>query len=187
MSQHFLLTRAAKTLTLTQVVRLSKEQAETMFARIRWPETNGAPICPKCSGTACYDVQRPDGPPRWRCKACNKEFSLTSGTLFHSRKLPVQSYLAAIAVFLNEVKGKSALALSRDLGTSYKAAFVLGHKLREALASELKGAQVGGGGETVEVDGAYFGGYVKPANLKENRRDRYRLTAAARGSTYAIP
>ena len=70
------------------------------------------------------------------------------------------------------MKGKSALALSRDLNVSYKCAFVLLHKLREAMAEELKGRVVGGEGKVAEVDGGYFGGYVKPANLKENRRDR---------------
>ena len=87
-------------------------------------------------------------------------------------KLPLRGYLAAIAIFCNEVKGKSALALSRDLGVSYKAAFVLLHKLREAMAEEMKGRVVGGEGKVAEVDGGYFGGYVKPANLRENRRDR---------------
>jgi hypothetical protein len=48
--------------------------------------------------------------------ACGKGFTITSGTLFASHKLPLRGYLAAIAVFCNEVKGKSALALSRDLG-----------------------------------------------------------------------
>ena len=73
-----------------------------------------------------------------------KDFSITSGTLFASHKLPLKGYLAAIAVFCNEVKGKSALALSRDLGLSYKAAFVLLHKCREAMAEEMKGRVVGG-------------------------------------------
>ena len=73
---------------------------------------------------------------------------------------------------MNEVKGKSALALSRDLDCQYKSAFVLLHKLREAMASELKGRTVGGDGKVVEIDGGYFGGYVKPANHRENRRDR---------------
>jgi hypothetical protein len=50
----------------------------------------------------------------------------TSGTLFASHKLPLRGYLAAIAVFCDEVKGKSALALSRDLGLSYKSAFKRG-------------------------------------------------------------
>jgi hypothetical protein len=46
---------------------------------------------------------------------------------------------------------------------------VLLHKLREALAEEMKSRVVGGEGQTAEVDGGYFGGYVKPANLKESR------------------
>jgi len=64
---------------------------------------------------------------RWADKGCKKDFTITSGTLFASHKLPLRGYLAAIAVFCNEVKGKSALALSRDLGLSYKSAFVLLH------------------------------------------------------------
>ena len=60
------------------------------------------------------------------------------------------------------MKGKSALALSRDLAISYKAAFVLGHKLREAMAEEMRGRVVGGEGKVAEIDGGYFGGYVKP-------------------------
>jgi hypothetical protein len=78
----------------------------------------------------------------------------------------------AIAVFCNEVKGKSMLALSRDLGVSYKSAFVLAHKLREAMAEDMKGRVIGDDRLEAEVDGAYFGGYVKPANLREERVDR---------------
>ncbi len=76
------------------------------------------------------------------------------------------------AIFMNEVQGKSALAISRDLGLVYKTAFVLLHKLREALAGEMKNRVIGGDGKVAETDGAYFGGYIKPANLCENRRDR---------------
>ena len=61
------------------------------------------------------------GAPRFRCKGCKKDFSITAGTLFASHKLPLRCYLAAIAIFCNEVKGKSALALSRDLCVSYGA------------------------------------------------------------------
>jgi len=86
--------------------------------------------------------------------------------------MPLRQYLAAIAIFVNEVKGKAALALSRDLAVDYKTAFVLSHKLREAMASESKGLRVGGEGKTVETDGAYFGGYAKPANLRAHRVDR---------------
>lgn len=110
--------------------------------------------------------------PRWRCKGCKADFSITSGTIFASRKLPLSVYLAAIAIFCNEVKGKSMLALSRDLGVQYKTSFVLAHKLREAMASDMKGKVVGGEGAVAEIDGGYFGGYLKPANIREVRVDR---------------
>lgn len=172
MTQHFLLSAKARTLSLVSVMRMSDQEAETMFAAIRWAETKGKAVCPHCGCPICYEARRPNGALRFRCKACRKDFSVTSGTLFAFHKLPLRAYLAAIAIFCNEVKGKSALALSRDLGCQYKTAFVMAHKLREAMASELKGMRLGGVGETVEVDGGYFGGYVKPANHKENRRDR---------------
>ena len=78
-------------------------------------------------------------------------------------------------MFANEVKGKSTLALSRSLDVQYKTAYVLAHKLREAIASEVKVLKVGGDGAVAEVDGAYFGGYIKPANLKDNRIDRRKV------------
>ncbi len=170
MSQHFLLSARARTLSLAAVLRMTDLEAEAAFRSVRW--TGGAAICPHCECPTVYECRRPNGAVRFRCKACRKDFSITSGTLFAFHKMPLRTYLAAIAIFINEVKGKSALALSRDLDCQYKTAFVLAHKLREAMASELKGMKVGGDGETVEVDGGYFGGYVKPANYKENRRDR---------------
>src|ERR1700684_1963901 len=172
MAQHFLLCKAAKTLSLAKVFTMKDAEAEMMFRSIRWHETEGAPVCPHCGGTDAYDCRRLKGAPRFRCRGCKKDFSITSGTLFASHKLPLRCYLAAIAIFCNEVKGKSALALSRDLCVSYKCAFVLLHKLREAMAEEMRGRVVGGEGKTAEVDGGYFGGYVKPANRKENRADR---------------
>jgi transposase-like protein len=172
MSQHFLLSAKAKTLTLVQVMRLSDAEAEAAFRKVRWPNTDGAPVCPKCGVLEAYEYRRETGALCFECRDCKAHFSITSGTLFASHKLPLRTYLAAIAVFCNEVKGKSMLALSRDLGLSYKTAFVLCHKMREAMAEELKGRTVGGVGKTAEIDGGYFGGYVKPANFKENRKDR---------------
>ena len=172
MAQHFLLTRQAKTLSLATVFRMTDAEAETAFKLVRWPETKGAPVCPHCGSVDAYDCRRPSGAARWRCRGCGKDFSITSGTLFASHKLPLRAYLAAIAIFVNEVKGKSMLAMSRDLGLSYKAAFVLCHKLREAMAEELKGRQIGDDRPEAEVDGAYFGGHVRPANLKADRVDR---------------
>ncbi len=172
MASHFLLSAKARTLSIATVLRMTDAQAEATFAGLRWPETDGKAVCPHCGCFTCYQARRPSGALRFRCKACRKDFSLTSGTLFAFHKLPLQTYLAGVVIFCNEVKGKSALALSRDLGVQYKTAFVMSHKLREAMATEVKGYKLGGEGKIVEVDGAYFGGHVKPANHKHNRRDR---------------
>lgn len=166
------MSRQAKSLTLAQVFRMSDADAEAAFKDIRWSENDGEPVCPHCGSLTAYECRRPSGAPRWRCKECKRDFSITSGTLFASHKRPLRDYLAAIAIFCNEVKGKSMLALSRDLGLSYKAAFVLAHKLREAMAEEMRGREIGDDRPEAEVDGAYFGGYVKPANLREDRKDR---------------
>jgi transposase-like protein len=185
MAQHFLLSRTAKTLSLAQVFRMSDAEAETTFKALRWGDTGGAPVCPFCGSLDAYEARRPNGALRFRCKGCKKDFTITSGTLFASHKLPLKGYLAAIAIFCNEVKGKSALALSRDIGVSYKTAFVLEHKFREAMAEEMKGRVVGGEGKEAEIDGGYFGGYVKPANEKEHRRDR-RLAANQSGKRKVV-
>ena len=151
---------------------MSEEQVESVFRECRWPETDGEAVCPHCGGLEPYACRRASGALRYRCKACKADFSLTSGTLFASHKLPLRIYLAAIALFVNSVKGKSMLELSRDLNVNYKTAFVLGHKIREAVSHEYKGRVVGGEGKEVEIDGALVGVYVKPANRKEFRRDR---------------
>lgn len=185
MSQHFLLSASARSLNLAKVLRMSDKEAEAVFAAIRWAETDGRPVCPACGCDAVYDCRRPSGAPRWRCKACRKDFSLTSGTLFAFHKLPLQIYLAAIVIFVNEVKGKSALALSRDLGVQYKTAFVLAHKVREAMGAEIRGVMLGGEGRTVEVDGCYVGGHVRPENKKVDRKDR-RLSANQSGKRRVV-
>jgi transposase-like protein len=164
---HFLLTAKARTLSLAAVLRMSEEEAHAAFCEIRWSENDGKAFCPNCGGTEIYvyTTRR-----IFRCKACRRQFSVTSGTLFHSRKMPINRYLAAIAIFVNAVKGVSALQLGRDLDVAYMTSFVLSHKLREAMAAEVQAAGELSG--TVEIDGAYFGGHERQENRKADRRDR---------------
>src|SRR4051812_21628960 len=103
MAQHFLLSAAARTISLGTVLRMSEFEAEAAFAAIRWSQTQGRPACPGCGCMICYDCRRASGSARWRCKACRRDFSLTSGTLFAHHKLSLRDYLAAIVIFCNEV------------------------------------------------------------------------------------
>src|SRR3984893_3449106 len=185
MAQHFLLSKSAKSLSLDSIFQMKDAEAEMAFRRVLWPDTDGQPVCSHCGGVDAYESRRLKGAPRFRCRACVKDFTITSGTLFASHKLPLRAYLAAIAIFCNEVKGKSALALSRDLCVSYKCAFVLLHKLREAMAEELKGRVIGGEGKVAEIDSGYFGGYVETANLRQHRAAR-RFTENQSGKRKAV-
>ncbi|BBK40678.1 hypothetical protein STVA_06980 [Allostella vacuolata] len=166
MPQHFLLSAKARTLSVTKVARMSHEEAAQTFRALRWANNDGNPVCPSCGCTTCYEYATR---PIFKCKGCGKQFSVTSGTLFASRKLPIRDYLLAIAIFVNAVKGISALQLGRDLDVSYKSAFVLAHKLREAMMAEQDELMLSG---VVEVDGAYFGGTVRQENRKADRKDR---------------
>ncbi|MFN3945345.1 MAG: IS1595 family transposase [Allosphingosinicella sp.] len=177
--QHFLLSAAARTLSLKAVFQMGDDKAYETFRLLRWPETNGEAVCPRCGCVETYDIATRR---RFKCVACHHQFSVTSGTIFASRKLSFVDLLAAIVIFVNGAKGIAALQLSRDLDVQYKTAFVLTHKLREAMARENAGRQLNG---VVEIDGAYFGGYVKPENRKEDRKDR-RLVANRSGKRQCV-
>jgi transposase-like protein len=176
MASHFLLTAKARTLSLGAIMRMSDDAAHDTFTAIRFADNGGAAFCPRCNCTAVYTYAARR---IWKCKACQHQFSVTSGTIFASRKLAIRDYLAAIAIFVNAVKGISALQLGRDLDVQYKTAFVLAHKLREAVAVDQMQGQLSG---VVEIDGAYVGGHAKLANVKADRPDRRLNVPAARQS-----
>ncbi len=179
MAQHFLLTAAARTLSLAAVMKMSDTEARARFQAIRWADNGGEPFCPRCECAAIYSFA---ARPIWKCKACNHQFSVTSGTIFASHKLPVRDYLAAICIFVNAVKGISALQLGRDLNVQYKTAFVMAHKIREAIGSiQDKGTLSG----VVEIDGAYVGGHSKPENEIAERKDR-RLAEEQTGKRQSV-
>jgi transposase-like protein len=166
MAQHFLLSAKARTISLKAVFSMGEEKAYETFRAMRWPETGGEAVCPRCGCVESYDIPTRR---KFKCVACHHQFSVTSGTIFASRKMSFTDLLAAIVIFVNGAKGVAALQLSRDLAVQYKTAFVLTHKLREAMAREQMGRTLN---NTVEIDGAYFGGYAKPENRKEDRKDR---------------
>jgi len=155
---------------------MSDDEAHAAFKAIRWADNGGEPYCPRCG---CLTVYAMGTRRLWKCKGCKHQFSVTSGTIFASHKLPVRDYLLATAIFVNAVKGISALQLGRDLDVQYKTAFVLAHKLREAIGVNQSEGELSG---VVEVDGAYVGGPVRPANEAADRTDRRAEHPAGRQS-----
>lgn len=160
--QHFLLKAEARTLSLMEIFRMSDDEAFELFKQSRWED--GEPVCPDCGGIQHYFIRTRK---QWRCKDCQHTFSVTSGTLFAYHKLPLRTYLAAIALYSNAAKGMPALQLSRDLDVQYKTAWVMSHKIRESLAPK-EDAQLSG---EVEIDAGYTNHYQRPENKKEDRKD----------------
>ncbi|MGV2121854.1 IS1595 family transposase [Agrobacterium vitis] len=156
-----------RTFTLRNLRTFDEERSYKAFCLIRWPDTKGKPTCVRCSHSNCWEIRRR----RFKCQACRREFSVTTGTVFAFRKMSFQDILAGLWFSVNSVKGKSALQLSRELGCQYKTAWVLLMKMREAISTRRFRMMLEG---EIHIDGKYAGGHIKPENRKEDRVDRRR-------------
>lgn len=163
----FRLTRAARTTAFEWLRGLTEETAYEWFKGVRFRDNGGAPVCPHCESTRHYDIASRPG--WWKCAArgCRKQFSATSGTIFHSRKLSFLKLVTLIFHFADCAKGNSACELSLKFDTAYKTMWVNLMKLREAMSSQRDRTWLHG---IVEMDGAYFGGKNRKRNMAEKRQ-----------------
>ncbi len=131
----------------------TEEACQNHLFSQRWPEGFS---CPKCQGTQYWKIERSDRTtPLYECVTCHHQVSLTAGTLFHRTKVPLRVWFFAIFLIAVDKGGKSALALSRELGLRYATAWLMHHKIQQAMADRNRRYQLGG---LVELDDAYFGG-----------------------------
>ncbi len=142
---------------------MSDDEAYAAFRAVRFADNGGEAFCPHCG---CHAVYEYAARRIFKCKACERQFSLTSGTLFASRKLAIRDILTALALFVNGANGHAALRMGRDLNVSYKTAFVLLHKLREAMGDMRTPEKLSG---VVEVDGIWVGGKIRKRSPSDRR------------------
>lgn len=132
--------------------------ARLLLERLRWP--NGV-ACPRCGGAEPYKLNpKPSGknPARqglYKCRACKRQFSSTTGTIFESSHVPLSKWLLAIHLLASSKKGMSAHQLHRMLGVTYRAAWFMAHRLRHAMNQDGTLTKLDG---VVEVDETYVGG-----------------------------
>jgi transposase-like protein len=123
-----------------------------------WPQ---GPVCPHCGCTGRVSAIKPNVAKRVRiglkfCGDCRKQFTVRVGTIFEESKLPMTKWLQAIFLMVSSKKGVSAHQLHRTLETTYKTAWFLAHRIREAMRDgEL--APFGGGDGVVEADETFIG------------------------------
>lgn len=138
------------------------DQAREYLEYVRWPD---GPICPHC-GTVSKEHYQLDGkahrPGLWKCKEprCHQQFSVTVGTVFERSKIALNVWLQAVHFLCSSKKGMSSHQLHRTLGVTYKTAWFMTHRIREAMTtyqSTLLGGGAGGKGGIVEADETYWG------------------------------
>lgn len=132
------------------------DKAREYLEAIRWPD---GPVCPHCGSTeGAYALKgKAHRPGLYKCAACRKQFSVTVGTVFERSKVGLDKWLLAAYLLCSSKKGISSHQLHRTLGVTYKTAWFMAHRIREAMREE-GGSPMGGPGRIVEVDEVYIGG-----------------------------
>ena len=153
-----------KGVTLMDVVKQfdTEEKAEAWFIEQRWPD---GVRCPFCDSEEVSP--RPTRKPQpFRCRACRKDFSVKTGTVFHSSKIPLSKWAIGFYLYMTSLKGVSSMKLHRDLGITQKSAWHMAHRIREAMRAEGSPKFAG----PVEADETYIGGLEK--NKHEDKKLR---------------
>jgi hypothetical protein len=149
----------------------TEAQCEQALEAVRWPEGFR---CPRCDGAAHYVVR--DGVRKvFQCVACRHQASLIAGTLFQGTKLPLTTWFLAVYLISQAKTGLSALALRRQLGVSYPTAWLLHHKLMQAMADREDRYILEG---KVQVDDAYLGGERTGGKVGRGSENKVSFVAA---------
>jgi transposase-like protein len=143
------------------------DKAREHLEALRWPK---GPVCPHCGSmskplTLKGKAYRPG---LYKCADCYEQFTVTVGTVFERSKIKLNLWLQAVHLMCASKKGISAKQLERMLGVTYKTAWFMSHRIREAMRDEPTWT-MGGNGTSgiVEVDETYWG---NPRDLKKGAR-----------------
>lgn len=125
------------------------------FEAVRWPE---GPVCPHC-GVVAQATQlkgRSHRPGMYQCNACRKPFSVKVGSVMESSHIPMHKWALGFHLYAASKKGMSAHQLHRMLGITYKSAWFMAHRIREAMGDDGSAGPLGGEGVTLEIDETYI-------------------------------
>jgi len=143
------------TINLTDPVFTDETKAREHLEAIRWPD---GPVCPHCGSVD--KVYRLAGKSHRsgliHCNACNGSFTVTTGSVMESSHVPLNKWVLAFRLMASSKKGISAHQLHRTISVTYKTAWFMAHRIREAMRDAAP-TPLGGEGSIIESDEAYWG------------------------------
>lgn len=140
---------------LTLPIFTDPEAARAHLEALLWP---GKPVCPHCGveGENTLIKGKSHRPGLYQCNACREPFSVTVGTVMEKSHIPLNKWVLGFHLMASSKKGISAHQLHRQLGITYKAAWFMAHRIREAMEPKNP-PPIGGNGSTVESDETFIG------------------------------
>ena len=158
----------------------TESQCQAALESARWPDGF---VCPACGGAARTSFVR--GSLRyWQCGACARQCSLLSGTIFESTKLPLRRWFLAMQLLTQSKNNVSALELMRQLGVSYRSAWLIKHKIMEAMRVREERRELDG---RVEIDDAYLGGERSGGKTGRGSENKVPIVAAVQTTADGQP
>jgi ribosomal protein L37AE/L43A len=150
------------------------------LAAARWPDGF---VCPACGGPARTSYDRA-GLRYWQCRGCQRQTSLICGTIFEASKLPLLRWFLALQLLSQAKNNVSALELMRQLGVSYRSAWLMKHKILEAMRLAEHERRLDG---RVEIDDAYLGGECPGGGPGRGSGNKTAFVAAVQTSAAGHP
>jgi transposase-like protein len=150
----------------------TEEHALAYWIKTRWPK---GVRCLACDHDKCYLIETKGKTKKvarlFECADCGLHFSATTNTLFHDTHLPLQKWFMAIALMVEAKKGISAKQVQRHIGCTYKTAWFLCQRIRQAM-QEPENQVLGGEGQIVEIDETYVGGRLAGTGVQAGRDNK---------------
>lgn len=144
---------------ITDPIFHNEDKALKHIEASRWPD--GEPTCPHCGSTKTHRMGGKTQAGMFLCNDCRDKFTVRTGTVMERSHVPLHKWLLATHLMAASKKGMSAKQMERMLGVTYKTAWFLCHRIREAMDGALGDGPLGGGNKVVEADETFVGGKQK--------------------------